>query len=98
MTVPSFRTSSEKDDAAKKAPAATKPCAKEAVTPDLDESNEGDMLPYPNKVITDKDQAKERTDREEAKKTAVRPSKYASNFEKPGFGAPQPGKPYYGQL
>ena len=53
VTVPSFRTSHLKDDAATKQPAT--PCAlRKPVTSELDTSNEGDMLPYPNKIVTEK--------------------------------------------
>ena len=95
VTVPSFRTSHLKDDAAKKDPVTATPCAHATETADLDNSNAGDMLPYPNKIVTEKDQDKERTTREADAKTALRPSKYASNFEKPSFGAPTAGKTYY---
>ena len=96
MTVPSFRVSTEKDDAATKALPTATPCAKASgEVPDLDNSNGGDMLPYPNKIVTSKDQDKERTTRDADKMTELRPSKYASNFEKQTFGAPTAGKTYY---
>ena len=57
VTVPSFRVSTEKDDAATKAPLVKSKCAESGATPALDTSNAGDMLPYPNKgPLTDKEQ------------------------------------------
>jgi hypothetical protein len=88
VTVPAYRTS-DSTDAAKKAPAVRLPCESDKPAADLDTSDGGDMLPYPNKFVSEKDQIKQREAREAAKKTALRPSKYASNFEQPSFGAPQ---------
>ena len=93
VTVPSFRTSHLTDDAATKPLSASTPCAsdpKKVDTPDLNTSDAGDVLPYPNRVIDEEKVRKEAIAAEKLpKKKPLRPAKYPSNFEKPSFGAPE---------